>query len=358
MALEFLTDGSPATKNANQATQSTLPDWYNSYIQGVASKATDIAAQPYVNYPGQQVADFNDTQRNAFDLVDQNVGNYAPYIDSASSAFGASSGYGSGAVGAAGGNPSGAMGQAAMNAVAGPAQSWVDPGTFQKYMSPYTSSVVDEIGRLGNQNLLQNIIPQTQANFVGSGQFGSTRNAQILGQNVRDTQSNISGLQSNALQSGYNTAANIFGADANRAQQQGSLQANAAIGAGGLANTAASNAVQANLGAGQLANQAGTGMSALAQMRQALGMNDVTALGAAGGQQQALEQSAYDKSVANFDAQRNWDWTQLGKVQSAVNGVQLPTGQTASTSATSAPAGTSPLQWLTAIGGLYKAINP
>lgn len=323
-ALDFLTQGGGPTTNQNQVTQSTLPDWYNSYIQGVANKATDIAGKPYQNYPGQQLADFNDTQRQAFDLVGSNVGNYQPYLDTAGKALGAN----------------GAYGKAAVGAVGGPAQAWTDPGVASKYMSPYTSSVVDEIGRLGNRNLTQNIIPQVQSNFVGSGQFGSSRNAEILGRSVRDAQADISGLQSSALQSGYGTAAGIFGADANRAQNQGALQSTA------------------NLGAGQLGTATAGQAGALAQMRQALGMGDVSALGAVGGQQQALEQSAYDRALANFNEQRNWDWTQLGKVQNAVSGVQLPQGQATSASGTSSSSGTSPLAWLTAIGGLYKAVNP
>lgn len=323
MALEFLTQGNPSSQNGNAVTQTTLPDWYNSYIQGIAAKATDIAKQPYQNYPGQQLADFNDTQRRAFDLVSANVGSYKPALTQAAGALGNASQYGAGAVAAVG----------------GPSQSWIDSGVAAKYMSPYTQSVVNEIGRLGNQNLFENIVPQVQSNFVGSGQFGSSRNAEILGRSIRDAQTNISGLQSGALQSGYGMAANIFGADANRAQQQQQLQA------------------QTGLGAGQLANVTGAQQGALAQLIQSLGLNDASALGAVGGQQQALEQSAYDRALANFKEQRDWDWTQLGKVQSAVSGVQLPQGTQSSSSSTGSPAGLSPLAWLTAIGGLYKAAN-
>lgn len=324
MALEFLTQGTPASSNQNQVTQSTLPDWYNSYIQGIANKASSIASQPYQNYPGQQLADFNDTQRQAFDLVGSNVGNYMPYLNSAGNSFGQAGQYGAGAT----------------NAVGGPGQSWIDDGVMQKYMSPYTKSVVDEISRLGNQNLMESILPQVQSSFVGSGQFGSSRNADILGRSVRDAQTNISGLQSQALQSGYGTAANIFNQDALRDQAWKGLQA------------------QTYLGAGNLANQTGAQQGALGQLRQSLGMGDVSALGAVGGQQQALEQSAYDRMLANFREQRDWDWTQLGRMQNAVSGIQLPQGQQTSSSGTSASAGSSPLAWLTAIGGLYKAVNP
>lgn len=306
MALDFL-NGTPGVTSGAAATQTTLPDWYNSYIQGIAGKATDIAATPYENYPGAQVADFNDDQQRAFQQVRDNVGNYQPALTAAGSAIGAAPG-----------------------AVAGPAQSWTDPGAASKYMSPYISSVTDEIARLGNQNLTQNIIPQTQANFVGSGQFGSDRNAQVLGQNVRDTQTNISGLQSSALQSGYAGAEGQFNADANRTQLQGSLQAQTGL-------------------------QAGTALGGLGSLTQQLGNNQASSLGAVGGQEQQLEQTADTTAYQNFLNQQNWDWTQLGKVQGAVQGAQLPTGSSTATNTQTTSAGTSPLAWVTALSGLYNA---
>jgi len=112
--------------------------------------------------------------------------------------------------------------------------------------------------------------------------------------------------------------------------------------------------------AGQLGLGAGSGLSQLASTRQQLGNNDATSLAGIGQQQQDLEQKGYDTGYNEFLNQRDWDWNQLGKVQGAVNGVQLPTGATASTSqpAPGAGYGASPLQWVTAIGGLAQAFGP
>ena len=343
MALDTLTQGSPAVTNNNGATQTTLPDWYNSYIQGIASKATDIAQTPYQQYPGQQIADFTPAQQQAFGQVQANQGSYQPALTAAGTALnGVMPGVNS-ALGAAQG-----QGAAATQAVAGPAQSWTDPGIAASYMSPYTSSVVNEIGRLGDQNLQQNIIPGVQSNFVGSGQFGSTRNAQILGQNVRDAQTNISGLQSNALQAGYTGAENQFNADAGRAQTQGSLQANAALGAGSLDTTGAQVGANAGLYTGQA-------LSGLGQLTSSLGYNDASALNSIGTQQQQLAQTGDTTAYNNFLNQQNWDWSQLGKVQSAVSGAQLPVGTTTASNQSTTPAGTSPLQWLTSLSSLYNS---
>lgn len=341
--LDFLTQGGSGAITGNQAQQTTLPDWYNSYIQGIAGKATDIASNPYTAYPGQRTADFNDDQQNAFAGVRGSTGNFQPGLDAAGATLGAAGTQVQGALGQVSGYGSGAV-----SSVAGPAQQWTDPGVAAKYMSPYTSSVVNEIGRLGNQNLTENIIPGVQSNFVGSGQFGSSRNATILGNAVRDAQTNISGLQSSALQSGYSGAQTAFGADANRTQNQEQLQANANLGAGNLNVSAAGTGASAG---SQLASQQG----ALGQLTQTLNNNQNTALGAVGGQEQSLEQAGYDKSYNDFLTQQGWDWSQLGKVQGAVQGAQLPQGTSSSGSTSVTPAGTSPLAWVNAIGGLYNA---
>lgn len=347
--LDFLTTGAPPpTQTTNQAAQRTLPDWYNSYIQGIAGKAASIADQPYEAYPGQRIADFNDDQEQAFDTVRNNQGLYIPGITNAQSTVnnavpGVTSGL----------DAAKQYGTAATGAVAGPAQSWTAPGVADQYMSPYTKNVTDEIQRLGNRNLTENIIPGVQSNFVGSGQFGSSRNATILGQAVRDAQTDITGQQSLALQAGYGTAAGIFGADANREQQQEGLQASTNLGAGNLATSGVTAGANA-------ASTLGSTQGALTQLQQTLGENDATSLGAVGGQEQSLEQQGYDASKAEFDKQQGWDWSQLGKVQGAVQGAQLPTGTTASTNAPAPGAGygTSPLGWVSALTGLLQSNNP
>lgn len=347
-ALDFLTQGqNPPSSTNNAAVQQTLPDWYNNYIQGIASKATDIASQPYQNYPGAQVADFNDDQQNAFQGVRDNQGSYQPALSSATSTLNGAQPQVQGALGAASNYIASAPG-----AVAGPAQAWTDPGTAAAYMSPYTQSVTDEIARLGNQNLNENLIPQVQSQFVGSGQFGSSRNADVLSHTIRDAQTNISGLQSAALQSGYTGAETAFNNDANREQTQGQLQANTGIAAGNassnLAGTGASSAT--GLAAGQ---------GALGSLQQQLGYNDSTSLAGVGSQEQNLEQTGDTAGYNNFLNQQNYDWTQLGKVQGAVQGAQLPAGATSSTNTTNTAAGygTSPLGYMSALTGLYNATS-
>lgn len=341
-----LLQGTPGQTATSSATQQTLPDWYNSYIQGIAGTAANIAQTPYQNYPGAQVADFTAPQQEAFQDVQNNQGNYQPDLTAATNALngvmpGVNSGLGTAT----------AQGTAAENAVSGQPQQWTNPGVAQSYMSPYTSAVVNQIGNLGDQNIQNNILPQTQASFVGSGQFGSDRDATVLGQQVNLAQQAITGQQASALESGYTNAENEFNTQQGLNQAQSSLQANAALGTGSLDTTAAQVGANAGLYTGQA-------LSGLGSLTQSLGYNDANALNQVGTQQQQLAQTGDTTAYNNFLNQQNWDWTQLGKVQSAVSGDQLPVGSTTATNQSSTAATPSPLQWLTALNGLYNGSNP
>jgi hypothetical protein len=218
-------------------------------------------------------------------------------------------------------------------------------------MSPYTSNVVDEIARLGNRNLTENIVPDIQSQFIGGGQFGSSRNADILARGVRDAQTNISGLQSQALQSGWGTGANIFGADAARQQQQQQMQSGAALTAGQLSNAGAQIGASAT-------GEAATRLGALGQLGQTLGANDAAALGAVGGAQQQQQQTGMDQAHQEFLRQQGWDTGQLGMVSNVLRGQQMPTTNTQVSNTSQGGYGPSPLSWISALYGLNKSTQP
>lgn len=365
MALEWLTQGS-APINVNSSTQSVgqIPSWLADYQAGIAGKAVGLASQGYTPYPGQRIADFTPDQQAAFSQIRANQGNWKPEVDAASgiasgvmptvnSRLGVASKFGADATGIASD-----AGLNANSAVAGPAQTWTS--NWQQYMSPYTSAVVNEIGRLGNRNLMESIIPSVQDQFIGSGQFGSTRNADILGRSIRDAQSDISGRQAQALESGFGTSAGIFGSDANRGQQQQQLQATTALGAGQLG-------ANANIAAGNLSNQsaqiganaalgASQQLGALGQMRQGLGLKDASALGASGALQQQLQQQGLDTGYQDFLNQRDWDRNQLTWLNGMIKNNVVPqaTTQTSSAPLPGASYGPSTLDQINAGIGLAR----
>lgn len=120
-----------------------------------------------------------------------------------------------------------------------------NPGQMaQNYMSPYLQNQVQSTYDLGQRNIQQNLDPQATAAAVGSGQFGSQRGAQVLGQVNEQAQQDLNNTIANMEGAGYGQALNAAG------QQQSLL--------GQLGNTAGTlGQQQANL-LGTLGQTAGS----------------------------------------------------------------------------------------------------
>jgi len=229
----------------------TAPDYYNNYLSNLASSGTSAAQN--AQYVGVQPL-----QQQAFNQVQNLPSSYQPTLNAASktlnqaatdiSPLAAGSGYLSAAT-------------------QSPAQ------LAQQYMSPYINSVVNSIGDLGQRQIQQSLAPSATAGAVGSGQFGSQRGAQVLGQTIRDANANIQNQQYQALNSGYGQALQAAG------------QQNALLGQ--LGSTAGQQAYQGQAG---LTN-AGQAQTALAAQQQGLNLGDINALATLGGQQQTIEQN-------------------------------------------------------------------
>lgn len=203
------------TTTQQQAT--AAPAWYMDYLNNLAGTST--AAGQNAQYIGAQPL-----QQQAFSQTAANVGNYQPNLDAAN--------------------------RLTMNAA-----TMAAPTMAASYMNPYISSVVDEAGRLGLQNIRNTISPQATAGAVGSGQFGSTRGANVLGQNITSALQNLGGQQQGLLAGGYQNA--ITAAQADLQRQMGG----------------------------------GAQMGALGTTTQNLGMGDVNALSTMGAQQQQMAQN-------------------------------------------------------------------
>jgi hypothetical protein len=113
------------------------------------------------------------------------------------------------------------------------------PSMVGAYMNPYTTNVVDEMARLQNQNVQRSVLPALRGAGVGSGGFGSSRQANATGQTLAEMQRNLTGQQYGALNTGYNTAMSAAQADLSRQLQAGQGLGNVAqqqynIGTGGL----------------------------------------------------------------------------------------------------------------------------
>lgn len=134
----------------------------------------------------------------------------------------------------------------------------ITPQRIQALMNPYTQNVVDEMGRLSQQNVQRTLLPTMKAGFVGTGGLGSQRYAGALGQSMADIQSGLTGQQYGALSKGY------------------------------------SEALKGALDEAQLQNQAATTQGKLAKDELELGLTAAGALTKAGAERQAYEQSLLD----------------------------------------------------------------
>ena len=221
--------------------QATAPEFYTNYLQEIANLGQNAVQQG-------GVAGFSPLQQQAFQM--------APDV-----AFS-----GAGSMGAA----SQLLGQAGTTTV---------PDVIGDYMNPYTGAVVDEMGRLQQRNIQENVLPALGGAAVGTGQFGSRRQQQVTGNTMRDMQSDLLGRQYQALNQGYQQAGTMAGTDLSRALQSGQAFEN------------------------------------LGQAQQGLGLSGLKAMSDYGAQQQAMGQKMLDYPMAQTQA-----YSKL------LQGYQIPTG--------------------------------
>ena len=181
--------------------QTTLPEFYTNYLQDVANLGSNAIQQG-------GVAGFSPLQQQAFQMAPNAAFSGAQTAGDAASLLGASG-------------------------------TTATPSMVGAYMNPYTTNVVDEMARLQNQNIQRSVLPALRGAGVGSGSFGSSRQANATGQTLAEMQRNLTGQQYGALNTGYNTAMSAAQADLSRQLQAGQGLGNVAqqqynIGTGGL----------------------------------------------------------------------------------------------------------------------------
>ena len=169
---------------------------------------------------------------------------------------------------------------AAQQSVAG-LTGGLDTSRISELMDPYRANVVQEMGRLSQQNVQRNVLPSLAAGFVGSGGLGSSRYAGALGQSMADIQSGLTGQQYGALSKGYSEALN-----AALKEQEDQIQATKLQGD-------------------------------LAARAQELGLTGASALTKAGAERQAYEQAKLD-----------YDMKQATAAAALMRGYQVPITQT------------------------------
>ena len=192
--------------------------------------------------------------------------------------------------------------------------SQFDPLEVQKYMSPYTSGVVNEIQRLGTQNLTQNVMPNVNSTFTGAGQFGSTRNGEFLARGIADNDYNILGQQAKALQDAETGALTQYSNWHNQAIPQAQGATNLATGAAGALNTY-------------------------------------------GSQQQAQDQNNLNTAYQDFQNQNNYGQNQLGWYSNLMSGQNMTPGNSSVSNTTQQAFLPSGLQTAASVYGLMQGVT-
>lgn len=286
---------------SSQNTATIAPDYYTNYLSNLANAGTQAGQQA-------QFVGATPLQEKAFQNVEGAASSYKPMLTTAGNTIGQA---------ATSASPLSTATPYLTAATSDPSQA------ASAYMTPYIRSVVDALGDVGARNIRQNLSPLATSAAVGSGQFGSRRGADVLGQTISNAQRDILNAQSQALNTGYQNALNA-------AIQQNQIENQAA-------STAASAASQGQ----QNLTAAGRAQSELAGQEQALGLADINALSTLGAQQQTIGQN-----------QQNFPLTTLSNVAALMRGFSVP-------SATKTTLQASPLSTLAgAATGTAGFFNP
>jgi hypothetical protein len=266
---------SAPSATSQTVTSTSIPEYARPYAETLLGKAqatTDISQNPYQQYQGQRVADFNPMQQQAF----QNIGQ-----------MGVAGQVGQGTA------LSGRAGLGGLMAGQNYAQQATDPNATQAYMSPYMQNVVDYQKSQALRDY-QMANPMRKAQATAAGAFGGTRQALVDAEAQRNLNSQLQGIEATGAQNAFTNA-----------QQQQQFGANLGMQGLGLAGQQAATL-------GQLGqNQYGQQMGINAAQQQA------------GAQQQAQTQQQLSNQYQDFLNQQNYPYKQLGFMSDILRGMPL-----------------------------------
>ncbi len=297
---------------SSQTQATTAPSFYNQYLSNLATTGSQAAGlgQPVqtAQYVGAQPL-----QEQAFQKVGEAATSYVPQLTQASQTLG---------------QAAGAMSPLEAGAQYLSQAAGYNPAEMaSQFMSPYARTAAQGLSDIAERNIQQNVSPNATAAAVGSGQYGSQRGAQVLGQLQANERQNLNSQIAQLMNQGYGQAL-----QAATAQNQM---------LGQLGSTAGQQAAQGQQNLGAIGQQ----MGALAGTQQNLGLGGVNALSTLGEQQRQIQQQ-----------EELFPLTRLAQLSNIMQGYQIPT-------TTETKLNMSPLSALSTVGagaaGLFSnKINP
>jgi hypothetical protein len=239
------------TGTQQQQTQQTtqLPPWINDAAQQNYAFSQNVAARPLQQYQGQLTPDTSQQLQQSWNTAATAGNAGVPQLNAATAGY------------------MGALGQTPANVTAGQ----VGDTNLQKYMDPYTQSVINSSLPIMQQQLGQSLAANagnaSQQNAFGGSRFG-VQQGTAQAQGALGMANMAAGLN----QANFNQAQAAATGDINRtlAAQQGNQTAqqqkiNSDIAAAGGLNTTGQNLGQLANNAYTMQNQAGVGQMAQAQ---------------------------------------------------------------------------------------------
>lgn len=393
-------------------TQNRIPEEFYPYFERMLTRGEALSLEPYIPYGGARLAGQTGDTLTSQQMVRNLANNGNPALDmatglTAQNAVGAQglantpsyqfSPYGGYEAGQA--DPYSGFQEAGYSQYGFSPTQQFDANAAAQYMSPYMQNVVDiQKQQAGTDYLVaQN---QRNAQAVGAGAFGGSRQAVANAMAERDLLSRTGEIQATGLQSAYTDAQRMFEADraanfANQQAQAGELgrvqtgtaaemsrvqQARAAelartqgisieeaariqSGQAGeysrvQAGQSAENIARDNLAlnafgqSSQMANQ----LAALSEQARSGDIQAAQLLEVMGRSNEARSQAELDLAYEDFNRQRDYPMQQLQQLSAMING--LPVAD-AGTSTTSVPY--NPVQQALGMGisalGLYKGMQ-
>ena len=287
---DFLFNGSaPPSVNQYGSSSSNLPTWYSDYTQGLIAKSNAIASQPYQAYGGARIAAPTQNMQNAWEQTEQNANNWQQNLG-----FNQAQ------------DTLGNLQQTGNNAAVASQPYQADQ---QRFLNPIYQSM-DRLGAEKLGNTLSGISDQ----FTAGGQFGGSRMGQAGNAAARGAAADIAGQKAQLAQQAYGTA----------------------------------------LGAGQqdLARQqsSATAQGALGQLQSGVGVQQASALDAAGQEQQASAQKNLDLAYSDFQNQKQYPYQQASFLNNIIQGIQVPTQTSTTQTGPASSYQASPLAQLGALG--------
>lgn len=295
---------SSGTKTATSTATTELPSWVNNGAQDNFGLATQIAAQPLVQYGGDRTADFNADQTNMMQGVRNLQGTGAASMAGAINTANGVAGYDPRMVSA---------------------QNFLQ-GNVNAYMNPYLQNV--EAGALDSldRSRLQSL-NRTGDQAASAGAFGGSRHGVMEGVLNSESARQAGDLSNNIRSQAFNAASGLMTGDMNR-----DLQAQ------GLNQTALENGAKIGLSAAQLQGQ-------LAGQQRTLTAQELAMLEASGKTQQQMTQADLDQGYQNYVQQASYPTDMLNIRLSALG--MSPYGKT--NTSTTPVQQSSPM--LSALGG-------